>query len=162
MSGLPVLNQEDQSLFAQALEDFLSRSKALRALLLEQAGYIIRQAGRNPELHTESFAALASNAFNAIDALSKCLQEPDFKVLHQRGGVHQTGIFRIDDSCLLVAVFPAEIPIEEIEKAAELSVSQIAAQLTKARSRLPEVTVDLADHNPPSVETFLFKRKPAE
>jgi predicted regulator of Ras-like GTPase activity (Roadblock/LC7/MglB family) len=162
MSGLPALNQEDQDLFAQALDGFLSRSKALRALLLEQAGYVIRQAGRNPELHTESFAALASNAFNAIDALSKCLQEPDFKVLHQRGGIHQTGIFRIDESCLLAAIFPAEIPIEDIEKAAAESVSQIAEQLGKARLRLPNVSVDLADHNPESVDNFLFKRKPAE
>ena len=159
MSGLPALNQEDQAGFGKVLDDFLSRSKALRGLLLASSGYVIKEAGDNPELHTESFAVLASNAFNAIDALSKCLQEPDFTVLHQRGGRHQTAIFRVDESCLLVAVFPAEIPIENIEFAASTTVERLQDHLTKARERMPEVDVDLADQNPTSVETILFKCK---
>lgn len=161
MSGLPALNHDDQSRFTQVLDTFLSDSKALRVLLLEQAGYIIQQAGQNPELDTEEFAALASNAFNAIERLSVCLQEPDFKVLHQRGGIHQTGIFRVDDSALLVAVFPAGIAIESIETEAAAAVCKIADQLEIARQRLPNVKVDLADQNPQSVETVLFKRKPS-
>ncbi|MGB0579881.1 MAG: hypothetical protein ACPGVU_09295 [Limisphaerales bacterium] len=161
MSGLPALNEEDQSCFTLVLDTFLTQSKALRVLLLEQAGYIIQQAGRNPELDTEEFAALASNAFNAIERLSTCLEEPDFKVLHQRGGIHQTGIFRIDGSSLLVSVFPAEISLEAIESKAATAVAQISDQLERARDRMPNVSVDLADHNPHSVETVLFKRKPS-
>ena len=161
MSGLPALNHDDQSCFARVLDCFLNSSNALRVLLLEQAGYIIQQAGNNPELDTEEFAALASNAFNAIERLSSCLQEPDFKVLHQRGGIHQTGIFRIDDCSLLVAVFPAELKIESIEQTAADAVQHIADQLELARQRLPNVNVDLADHNPQSVDSVLFKRKPS-
>jgi len=159
MSGLPALTREDQAEFGRVLEDFLKRSQALRGLLLASSGYIIQEAGDNPELHTESFAVLASNAFNAIDALSKCLNEPDFTVLHQRGGTHQTAIFRVDDSCLLVAVFPASIPIERIEFAASITVEKLQEQLKAARQRQPQVSVDLADQNPSSVETVLFKRK---
>lgn len=159
MSGLPALNKEDQAEFGKVLNDFLSRSKALRGLLLASSGYIIKEAGDNPELHTESFAVLASNAFNAIDALSKCLQEPDFTVLHQRGGSHQTAIFRVDDSCLLVAVFPAKIPIENIEFAASATVEKLQDHLARARAREPDVEVDLADHNPTDIEPVLFKRK---
>lgn len=165
MSGLPALNQEDESLFAKALKDFLSRSKAHRALLLDQAGYIIHQAGRNPELDTDSFAALTSNAFNAIDAidaLSECLQETDFKILHQRGSVHQTGIFRIDESCLLVAVVSADIPFSALEDAAAITVAQIAEHLKRTRDRTPEVSIDIADHDPASVKGFLFNRKPSD
>lgn len=159
MSGLPELNHSDQQEFSRILEDFLSRSRALRVFLLERAGYQVARAGQTPEIDAHEFAALASNAFNAIDALAGCLRESDFKVLHQRGGIHQTLIFRVDDSCLLVAIFPSDISIQEIEEAAAPSVTRIESQLNVARNRRPSVKVDLADHDPNSAETIFFRKK---
>ena len=159
MSGLPALNEEDQDAFARTLDHFLGESRALRAFLIASAGYQIVRAGERPEVDSETFAALASNAFNAIDALAQCLEESDFKVLHQRGGRHQTLIFRIDDSCLLVAIFPSKVGIHEIEGAAGPAITSIQDQLAVARLRIPSVNVDLADHNPHSAETIFFRRK---
>jgi predicted regulator of Ras-like GTPase activity (Roadblock/LC7/MglB family) len=160
MPGLPALNNLDQDEFARVLEQFLLESGALRVFLLERAGYDIARAGQTPELDAQSFAALASNAFNAIDALAESLGETDYKALHQRGGRHQTLIYRVGDSCLLVAIFPSELGIEAIERAAACAATMIEAQLTSAHKRLPSAHIDLADHNPANAADVFFRRKP--
>jgi predicted regulator of Ras-like GTPase activity (Roadblock/LC7/MglB family) len=160
MSGLPLLNDQDSLEFHRIVEEFLQQSRALRGLLLERAGYIIVKAGTSPELDAEEFSSLASNAFNAIDRLASCLQESDFKVLHQRGGLHQTLMFRVADSCMLVAICPSELNTESIEAAAWPAIQQLENQLQVAIDRLPDVKVDLASHDPHSAETIFFKRKP--
>jgi predicted regulator of Ras-like GTPase activity (Roadblock/LC7/MglB family) len=161
MSGLPELDKSDQEAFARTLDDFLIGSRALRVFLLERAGYILCRAGRTPEIDSDQFAALASNAFNAIEELARGLDESDFKTLHQRGGRHQTLIFRIEESCLLVAIFPSDVGITDIERVAESAIVAIADQLSVARARLPTANVDLADQNPHQFENMFFRRKPS-
>lgn len=157
--GLPALNEEDEQTFARILNDFMGRSPALRALIIERAGYVLSRAGNNPEIDTDRFASLASNAFNAIDRMAEELGEPDFKILHQRGGKHQTLIVRAEEDCLLVAVFPTNAGVEEIEFTAVSIVEPIARQIETARARAPEKTVDLADQNPASMEQIFFRKK---
>jgi len=158
--GLPALNLDDEQAFARILEDFMGRSQALRALIIERAGYVLSRAGRNPEIDTDRFASLASNAFNAIDRMAEELGEPDFKILHQRGGKHQTLIIRVEEDCLLVTVFPSGAGMEEIEFSAITVGENIARQVAKARARAPEKTVDLADQNPESMDQIFFRKKP--
>ncbi|MBG88688.1 MAG: hypothetical protein CMO80_17550 [Verrucomicrobiales bacterium] len=127
MSGLPLLKEQDSQEFKRVLDEFLESSKALHVMLLERAGYIIVKAGESPEVDAEEFSSLASNAFNAIEWLAESPSERDFKVLHQRGGQHQTLMFRVGTSCLLVAICPSESTIDEIKSVAWPAVEQLEA-----------------------------------
>ncbi|MFT6618554.1 MAG: putative regulator of Ras-like GTPase activity (Roadblock/LC7/MglB family) [Limisphaerales bacterium] len=161
MSDLPLLNLNDHDTgeYRRIVAEFLLRSNALRGLFLERAGYVLVEAGTAPELDAQEFSALASNAFNAIDRLASCLDESDIKVLHQRGGRHQTLMFRVGHNCMLVAICAADLSTEAIEAAAWPAIDQLEQQLQIASDRLPDVRIDLASHAPNSVETIFFKRK---
>ncbi len=158
--GLPALNEDDEQVFASVLDDFIARSQALRAMLIERAGYVLCLAGQNPELKSQEFATLASNAFNAIDLMAAKLGEPEFKILHQRGGRHQTLIVRVEEDCLLVSIFPAGAKVEEMEFSAITAGESVERHISQARKRAPETTVDLADQNPTSVDQVFFRKKP--
>ena len=158
MKGFPQLNTEDVQQLDALLKDFVARSGALAALMVESAGYLIHHIGELPCEPCE-FASLAANAFSAAQEMSRRLGESYFTLLRVSGTGYQTLIRRVDESCLLVVIFKSDLDAKRIEDEALPPVIGIYERLEIARLRAPGATVDFADADAESVTKF-FKRTP--
>ena len=154
---IPELNQEDMELFDRALGEFMEKSEASVALLVERAGYLIRQAGQLPEFDPVQVATLASNAFAATEFMANLIREPEFSGMYQEGATISTVTLNIDASCLLFVAFPTRVGVGAIRYFAAETVQRLAVQLQAARNRGGK-GLDLADLDPPDAQEF-FRRE---
>ncbi|MFA6543761.1 MAG: roadblock/LC7 domain-containing protein [Limisphaerales bacterium] len=159
MKGFPQLGKEDVQQLDTLLKDFIKRSGALAALMVESAGYVIHHVGETPAVPAE-FASLAANAFNAAQAMSRRLKENYFTQLRVTGTTYQTLIRQVDDSCLLVVVFRADADGNKVEDAVLPPVIGIYELLEIARHRAPGATVDFADADADNVTKFFHRAPP--
>lgn len=159
MKGFPQLTTEDVEQLDVLLKGFVERSGVLTAMMVESAGYLIQRAGGEMPADPAEFASLASNAFSAAQAMSRRLKENFFTQLRVTGTTFQTLIWQVDESCLLVVVYPAELDSKKVEESALLPVINLHELLKIARNRAPGVTVDLADEDAESFTKF-FRRVP--
>ena len=158
MKGFPQLHTEDVEQLETLLKDFVTRSGVRAALIVESAGYLIHHVGELPGEPRE-FASLASNAFNAAQAMSRQLRENFFTQLRVTGTTFQTLIWQVDESCLLVVVYPADMDSKKVEEGTLLPVINLHELLKIARTRSPGATVDLASEDAESFTKF-FRRTP--
>jgi predicted regulator of Ras-like GTPase activity (Roadblock/LC7/MglB family) len=158
MKGFPQLTKEDIQQLDTLLKDFVTRSGALAALMVESAGYLIHHVGEMPADPAE-FSSLAANAFNAAQEMSRRLKENYFTQLRVTGTTYQTLIRQVDESCLLVVVFRADMDGKKVEDDVLPPVIGLYELLKIARHRAPAVTVDLADADAESFTKF-FRRTP--
>ena len=159
MKGFPQLTTEDVQQLDVLLKDLVSRSGVLAALVVESAGYLIHRAGGELPGDVREFASLASNAFNAAQAMSKRLKENFFTQLRISGTGFHTLIRHVDDTCLLVVVFDAQLAPELVADKAVPTVINLHTMLELARQRAPGITVDFADADAENVTKF-FRRTP--
>ena len=159
MKGFPQLTTEDVEQLDRLLKDFVTRSGVLAALMVESAGYLIHRAGGEMPADPAEFASLASNAFSAAQAMSRRLKENFFTHLRVGGTGYQTLIRQVDETCLLVVVFNADLEAKKIEDEAITPVIGLYELLKIARHRAPEATVDFADVDAEHVTKF-FRRAP--
>lgn len=144
---IPQLNHEDMEAFDLVLGCFLAKSGADAALLVERAGYLIRQRGQLPDGDPVQIATLAANAFAATEMVACLLREPDFRGMHQEGATTSTLTLRIDDACLLFVAFSSFGGVGDIRHCAGETLERLAAQLQTARNRGGK-GLDLAGLNP--------------
>lgn len=160
MKGFPQLTKEDVQQLDTLLKDFITRSGALAALMVESAGYLIHRVGEMPADPAE-FASLAANAFNAAQAMSRRLKENYFTQLRVTGTTYQTLIRQVDESCLLVVVFRADADGKKVEDEVLPPVIGMYERLEIARRRAPGATVDFADADVDNVTKFFRRTPPA-
>ena len=147
---IPELNEEDMVLFDAVLSELLEKSEASVALLIERAGYLIRQAGDQAGFAPVQVATLVSNAFAATEFMANLIHEPDFPGMYQQGATTSTVTLTVDASCLLFIAFPSQIGVGAVKYYAVDAVRRLAAQLEIARNRGGR-GLDLADMNPADV-----------
>lgn len=159
MKGFPQLTTEDVQQLDALLKGFVERSGVLTALMVESAGYLIHRAGGEMPADPAEFASLASNAFSAAQAMSRRLKENFFTQLRVTGTTFQTLIRQVDETCLLVVVFGADMDAKKVEDEALAPVIGLYELLKIARNRAPGATLDLADEDAESFTKF-FRRIP--
>ena len=159
MKGFPQLTTEDVEQVDALLNAFVERSGVRAVLMVESAGYLIRRAGGEMPAEPTEFASLAANAFNAAQAMSRRLKENFFTQLRVTGTTFQTLIWQVDESCLLVVVYPADMDSKKVEEGTLLPVINLHELLKIARTRSPGATVDLASEDAESFTKF-FRRTP--
>jgi len=108
------------------------------------------------------FASLASNAFSAAQAMSRRLKENYFTQLRVTGATFQTLIWQVDETCLFIVVFPADMDAKKVEDQARVPVINLYELLKIARHRAPEATLDLADEDAESFTKFFRRTPPAD
>lgn len=156
---IPELNEEDMARFDEVLRDLLEKSEASVALIVERAGYLIRQCGDVPGFESTHVATLASNAFAATEFMANLIKEPDFSGMYQQGSTISTLTLNIDPSCLLFVAFPSQLTAGAIKYFSGLAVQQLALQLEAARKRGPGKGIDLADLNPTDAQQVFRKEQ---
>lgn len=160
MAILPQLIEEDIQEFEATLKELLRRSEAETALILDQGGFLIVQAGRSASLDTTTLCALSAASYAATQGIAQLLSEPNFNSVYQQGQASSLLVMPVDDSCLLAVIFKTPISVGAVRYFGEPALHRLAAQFTIARQRHPEAGLDLsrlnlADPSP------LFQRKAA-
>jgi predicted regulator of Ras-like GTPase activity (Roadblock/LC7/MglB family) len=161
MPGLPPLIEEDVVTLDTALDDFLQRSEAASALIIDKGGPILCQRGAVENADTMTIAACAAGAFAATQMIAVNIGEKDFSNIYQQGERYSLLFCNIDEDVLLIVVFKAEIPVGSIKYYAAATVSAVAQQLQKARVRTPQEMVDLVSMNVVDAAS-IFRQKPQE
>lgn len=157
--ALPALIEEDVRMLDAALDDFLGRSEASLALIIDKGGPLISQRGSAVGFDTTSIAALAAGSFCATQAIAGLLGENAFSNIYQQGEHHSLFFCNIDDDVLLIVIFNAETGAGLVKYYAEGAAAQIGLQLKKARQRAPQDTLDLVSMNVADLAD-VFKAKP--
>jgi predicted regulator of Ras-like GTPase activity (Roadblock/LC7/MglB family) len=158
---LPQLIEEDLQVVDGALAALISRSEASMAMVVDQAGFLITQAGESADFDTTTLAALAAGSFAATQSMASLTRETNFDSVYQQGQSSSLLILAVDADCLLVVVFRSQISVGAVKYYALSTVSQLAAQLTIARERAPDKSLDLAALNLEDSVAF-FHRKDTE
>ena len=106
MQSIPILDIGSTGQLMAALEDFLDKSEATFAMVIDRGGAVLTQHGTLPD-NTDStiLAALAAGSFAATKELAMRIGEPELTALHQQGARSQILMSAVDEDSVLVTIF---------------------------------------------------------
>jgi predicted regulator of Ras-like GTPase activity (Roadblock/LC7/MglB family) len=155
---LPQLIEEDVQRLDDVLGELLEKSDASAALIIDKGGFLICNQGESRRFDLTTIAALASGAFMANQTIANLIHEPSFNNVYQQGATFSMYASCIDEHCLLVVIFKAQVSVGVVKYFAAPAAEQIAAQLIVAEQRDPGSGLDLSELNLADTAD-LFKRK---
>jgi len=155
---LPQLIEEDIQRLDDVLLDLLQKSDATTALVIDKGGFLIGSQGDTRQFDLTTIAALASGAFMANQTIANLVHETNFNSVYQQGEKYSMFALCVDEHCLLVIIFKAQVSVGMIKYFAGPAAEQIAAQLCVAQEREPGIGLDLSELNLAD-PSEVFKRK---
>jgi predicted regulator of Ras-like GTPase activity (Roadblock/LC7/MglB family) len=158
MVTLPQLIEEDIGQLEKILRDFLKRTEASAALIIDKGGFLITHQGESDDFDLTTIAALSSGAYLANQTIANLVHETNFDNVYQQGEKFSMFISNIDEHCLLVVIFPAHVTVGMVKYYTPAACKGIAAQLHVAHERDPDAGFDLSVMNVAET-TSLFKRR---
>ena len=144
MATLPQLIEEDIHQIDGALNDLLSKSEATSSLVLDKGGFLITQCGDTRRFDTTTLGALAAAMYAATQGIASLVSEVNFISVYQQGETFSLLVHNVDEHCLLVVIFRAQISVGAVKYYAITTISQVAQQLQTAQARSPEEGLDLS------------------
>jgi predicted regulator of Ras-like GTPase activity (Roadblock/LC7/MglB family) len=143
MHAMPILTIQAAGNLLKALEDFLDKSEASFALVIERGGSILSQHGKIPDsIDPTILSALAAGSFAATREVARRVGETEFSALHQQGRQSHILMSAINDEAMLMSVFGVKTTLGLVRFYSAGAVKQIAAILEQARSE-PQIPIDL-------------------
>ena len=161
MATLPQLLEEDVQQLDEALRELLKQSDGTTALVIDKGGFLIAQQGDTRQFELTTIAALASGAYLANQTIANLVHESNFNSVYQHGEKFSIFTVMIDEYCLLVVIFEANLSVGAVKYFAKPAAQKIASQLVIAHEREPDQGLDLSELNMAD-PSELFKRKPAD
>jgi predicted regulator of Ras-like GTPase activity (Roadblock/LC7/MglB family) len=158
MATLPQLIEEDIETLDGVLKEYLGRTDAVAALIIDKGGFLITHKGDAEQFDVTTIAALASGAYLANQTIANLVHETNFTSVYQQGEKFSMFANNIDESCLLVVIFPAEVGVGIVKYHAAGACERIARQLKAAQERDPDGGLDLSVLNVADTADF-FKRR---
>jgi predicted regulator of Ras-like GTPase activity (Roadblock/LC7/MglB family) len=158
MATLPQLIEEDIQQLDAALREFIGQTDATTALIIDKGGFLITHQGDSSQLDVTTIGALASGAFMANETIAGLVNEPNFNSVYQQGEKSSMLVVNIDEHCLLIVIFSANIGVGIMKYFAAGAIRKIAGQLLVARNRNPDGGYDLSVLNVADSES-LFRKK---
>jgi predicted regulator of Ras-like GTPase activity (Roadblock/LC7/MglB family) len=161
MPTLPQLLEEDVQELDGALRELLKQTDATTALIIDKGGFLISHQGDAAQFDLTTIAALASGAYMANQTIANLVNETNFNSVYQQGETFSMFALCVDEHCLLVVIFKAQLSVGAIKYFSLPAAEQIARQLKTAQERDPGAGLDLSVLNlaDPS-EMFKRKSKP--
>ena len=144
MATLPQLIEEDIQRLEEVLREFLERSDATTAMVIDQGGFLISRQGDDRQFDLTTIAALASGAYMANQTIANLVNEPQFNSVYQQGEKFSMFVLNIDENCMLTVIFKAAVSVGLVKYYAGPAAAHIAAQLKTAQERDPEGGLDLS------------------
>jgi predicted regulator of Ras-like GTPase activity (Roadblock/LC7/MglB family) len=158
MPTLPQLIEEDIQQFEEALRELLKQTEATTALIIDQGGFLITHFGDSQHFDVTTIAALTSGAYMANQTIASLVHETSFNSIYQQGETVSIFALSIDDNCVLVVIFAAQLSVGAVKYFAVPAAHKIAKQLRRAQERDPNAGLDLSVLNIAD-PAELFKRK---
>ena len=158
MATLPQLLEEDIQRLDDVLRDYLERSDATTALVIDKGGFLITSHGDARRFDLTTIAALASGAYMANQTIANLIHEENFDSVYQQGEKFSMFVANIDESCLLMVIFPSKVGVGMVKYHATEARTDIAAQFKTAQARDPGAGLDLSVMNMAD-PSELFKRR---
>jgi predicted regulator of Ras-like GTPase activity (Roadblock/LC7/MglB family) len=157
---LPQLIEEDMREIDGALGDLLMKSEATSALVLDKGGFLITQCGDTRRFDTTTLGALAAAMYAATQGIASLVGEIDFSSVYQQGENISLLVNNVDEHCLLLVIFRAQISVGAVKYYALGTIAQLAQQLRAAQERAPGEGYDLSVLNMAD-SSDLFRKKQA-
>ena len=158
MATLPQLIEEDVERLGGELRELLEKSDATTALIIDKGGFLIASEGDARQFDLTTIAALASGAYMANQTIANLVHETNFKSVYQQGEKFSMLVMCVDENCLLVVIFKAQVSVGAVKYFAMPAVKHIAVQLQIAQERNPGASLDLSELNLAD-PSEVFKRK---
>jgi predicted regulator of Ras-like GTPase activity (Roadblock/LC7/MglB family) len=158
MATLPQLLEEDIQRLEEVLREFLGRSDATTALIIDKGGFLITHQGDARLFDLTTIAALASGAYLANQTIANLVHEENFDSVYQQGENLSMFVTNVDESCLLLVIFRAQVGVGIVKYHAALTRRQVAEQLQAAQERDPGAGLDLSVLNLAD-PSCVFKRR---
>ena len=158
MATLPQLIEEDVQCLDDALRELLEKSDATTALIIDKGGFLIAGQGDTRQFDLTTIAALASGAYMANQTIANLVHETSFNSVYQQGEKFSMFVLSVDDYCLLVVIFKAQVSVGAVKYFAQPAAQIIATQMAAAQQREPGAGLDLSILNLADT-AGLFKKK---
>jgi predicted regulator of Ras-like GTPase activity (Roadblock/LC7/MglB family) len=158
MPTLPQIIEEDLREMDSALDDLVTKSEATAAVIIDKGGFRIAERGDTRHTDTTSLGALASGLFMAAQSIAGLIGESSFNSMYQQGEKFSLLVHDIDEHCLLVVIFRAQISVGAVRYYALSTIARIAAQMRTAGDRTPGEGYDLSVMNIAET-TDLFRKR---
>ncbi len=158
MATLPQLFEEDVQRIDDVLREYLERSDAATALVIDKGGFLIASHGDARRFDLTTIAALASGAYMANQTIANLVHEENFDSVYQQGEKFSMFVANIDECCLLMVIFSSKVGVGVVKYHATEACTDIAAQLQAAQERDPGAGLDLSVMNMAD-PSELFKRR---
>ena len=156
MQAMPILTLQSATQLVDALEDYLDKSEAGYALVIDRGGAILSQHGIIPEnTDTQIVAALAAGSFAAVRELALRVGEVEFKALHQEGQQAHILMSSIDDDDVLVTVFGPQTTLGLVRFYSARVVKVLAKVLEETRNNQCETPIFSQTDLPTAGNMFL-------
>ena len=147
MASLPPLIEEDIERLEAELRELLEKSDATAALIIDRGGFLIASRGDTRQFDFTTIAALASGAYMATQTIASLVHETNFSSVYQQGEKYSMFVICVDDNCLLLVIFKAQVTVGAVKYFAAPAVKRIALQLQIAQEREPGAGLDLSELN---------------
>jgi len=132
---MPILTIHAVNQLLEGLEDFLDKSEAGFAMIIDRGGAVLCQQGSIAEAADPSIiAALAAGSFAATKELALRIGEAEFSALHQEGEHSQIFICGVDNDTVLVTIFGPQTTLGLVRFYSVRTVKRIAAALQESRT----------------------------
>ena len=158
MANLPQIIEEDVERLGRELRELLEKSDATTALIIDKGGFLITSQGDAQQFDLTTIAALASGAYMANQTIANLVHETNFNSIYQQGEKFSMFVMCVDENCLLVVIFQAEVSVGAVKYFAAPTVKRIALQFQIAQERDPGAGFDLSEMNLAD-PSELFKKK---
>ncbi len=155
---LPQLIEEDVQRLEDVLEDLLEKTEATAALVIDKGGFLISSRGDSRKFDFTTIAALASGAYMANQTIANLIHETNFNSVYQQGEKFSMFVICVDEFCLLVVIFKAQVSVGVVKYFSTPGAKTIAQQMQIAQERDPGAGLDLSELNLADTAD-LFKRK---
>src|SRR6266851_8077658 len=137
MATLPQLIEEDVQQLESVLQELLEKTDATTALIIDKGGFLIAHQGDSRQFDLTTISALAAGAFMANETIANLVHETTFNSVYQQGQKLSMFVMSVDEQCLLVVIFKAQVSVGVVKYFAGPAVGQIARQMVIAHERDP-------------------------
>ena len=158
MGTLPQLLEEDIQRLEDVLREYLERSDATTALIIDKGGFLITSQGDARRFDLTTIGALASGAYLANQTIANLVHEENFDSVYQQGDKYSMFVMNVDEASLLMVIFSSKVGVGMVKYHATEARKEIATQLKVAQERDPNAGLDLSVLNLAD-PSELFKRK---
>jgi predicted regulator of Ras-like GTPase activity (Roadblock/LC7/MglB family) len=158
MATLPQLVERDIHQLNVTLREFIAHTEATTALIIDKGGFVITQQGDAAQFDLTTLGALASGAYLANQTIAGLVKEPNFNSIYQQGEKYSMFVVNVDEHCLLVVIFKAEVGVGVVKYYAGSTVKRLARRLKIARERNPDRGLDLSVLNVANTQNLFHKK----